>query len=190
MSVLSFKKKKPVVNSYHIQSSKIFITGGSKANDWTLNIDTFACEGYFKANIDELEEIKGLHFRMPVSELRSSNVEAEKTIKSLLKNKNCEEISFTQKRRMILPIMKMVHVIGDFKMGNGIHSAPMQIQYTIDSEKSMTLVAKQFIKLSEFGIMLPNTKPGDDEEEITINISLKLVKTISKSNHLSSRSPE
>lgn len=177
---MSFTSKTPLTNTYQIVSSKIFIAGNGKINNWMLQVDSSKCEGNFITDGGELEDIGGLRFAFPVQQISSTNPYVAETLKSCFTGKDCNEITFTQKSLMILPIMKTVHMIGEIKIGKGAHNVPMQMQYIINQDQSITLYAKQFVKLSEFGISLPNIKPGDIEEEVTINIALNLKKKQSK----------
>ncbi len=54
----------------------------------------------------------------------------------------------------------------------------MQMQFVPNEDGTITLYSKQFIKLCEFGITLPNAKSTDVEQEITLNVSLTLTKSL------------
>lgn len=163
-------------SNYTVVSSNVFIAGAGKANNWKLQVENTECGGKFVVNADGLQDISGLNFNFSVDQLSSTNQQNAESLKASLKDKNCGEITFSQKNIMILPIMRMVHIIGEFKIGDDVHAVPMQMQYEINNDGSISLNAKQFVKLSAFGIKLPNVKAGDLEEEVTINISLKLAK--------------
>jgi hypothetical protein len=148
----------------------------AKSNEWKLNIGSTNCNGNFIMNDSELSDIKGLSFNFSANQLEAANEKAAANLDASLKNKNVEEITFTQKHIMILPLMKMAHVLGELKIGDQIHTVPMQMSYVVNEDGSISLNGKQYIKLSAFGITLPNTKAGDREEEVTINIAIKLEK--------------
>lgn len=173
---MSFVNKKPIANTYQIVSSKFSITSAGKTNNLQLQIENSNCDGKFIAEDSQLEDISDLHFSFSTDQIIADNQPLAQALKLALKEKNCTEISFTQKKLMILPLMKMAHVLGEIKIGDGTHTVPMQMQYIVDEEGNITLYAKQYIRLSEFGIILPKAKSKDLEEEITINLTLKLAK--------------
>lgn len=176
LTVMSFKSSEPIGNTYQIVSSKIVIEGTGKINDWKMQVDSSKFEGNFISAENQLEDIQGFRFSFPVNQSQPSNQLGGEIIKSSLLDKNCGEITFNQKSLMILPIMQMIHLVGEIKIGKDTHNVPMQMQYILNEDGSMMLYGKQYIKLSEFDIALPNVKPTDREEEITINITIKLAK--------------
>ncbi|MEJ5994407.1 hypothetical protein WG904_08255 [Pedobacter sp. Du54] len=178
LMVMSFRNIGPTPNTYQIISSKISIEGTGKFSQMKLNAGNCNVEGQFSTDSDLLEDIKDLRFSIPIDQINARTQQDAEMIKTLFKNKNCNEITFNQKSLMVLPIMKMVHMIGEIKIGNEKHAVPMQMQYLANEDGSITLYGRQFVKLSEFGIILPNTKPTDVEEEITINISIQLNKPL------------
>jgi hypothetical protein len=175
MMMISFVSKASE-NNKHVVDSKSSIDGSTKNNEWKLNISSDNCFGSFMMNDNELSTIKDLRFNFSVNQLQASNEQAAADLNKALKDKNVNEVQFTQNHIMILPIMKMAHVIGELKIGDQVHTVPMQMSYTVNEDGSISLNGKQFIKLSAFGIFLPNTKPGDREEEVTINIAINLEK--------------
>ena len=176
LMVMSFKNADPKANTYQIVSSKIVIEGTGKINDWKMQVDNSKFEGNFISAENQLEDIQGFRFSFPIIQSQPSNQLGGEAIMTSLLDKNCGEITFNQKSLMILPIMKMIHLVGEIKIGKDTHNVPMQMQYVLNEDGSMMLYGKQFIKLSEFGITLPNVKSTDREEEITINITIKLAK--------------
>lgn len=173
---MSFVNKKSIANTYQIVSANFFISGSENVNSLKLQIENSNCEGKFIIEDRQLENISDLNFSFSTHQIIADNQPLAEALKVALKEKNCNEISFTQKQLMILPVMKMVHLLGEIKIGNETHTVPMQIHYTIEEDGSMILHAKQFIKLSEFGIVLPKIKSSKAVQEITINIALKLTK--------------
>ncbi|MGF1923040.1 MAG: YceI family protein [Bacteroidia bacterium] len=176
LMVMSFINTDSTSNYYQIISSRVFIEGSGKINDWKLPIDTFNCKGNFIAKSGVLEDITDLQFTFPISKINTTSAQNAEELKTSFSNKNCSEISFSQKSLMILPIMKVVHLVGELKIGTDVHAVPMQMQYNVNADGSISLNAKQYLKLSEFGIKLANVKAGDVEEEVTINIALNLKK--------------
>jgi hypothetical protein len=166
----------PQKSDYLIIDPKITLTGSDGSKDWNAVLDSFNFTAKFITNEGELDNISDFQFTLPVNQIHIDQCKTGGLIKEAILNSNCREIIFSQKNLMILPIMKMVHIIGDIKMMNSIHSVPMQMQYVIDKDQNIKVVAKQFIRLSEFGIILPNVGVGTVEDEMTINIEFTLLK--------------
>ncbi|MFD0941068.1 hypothetical protein [Pedobacter boryungensis] len=176
MMMMSFVSA-PTESNYHVASSNAFISGSAKSDQWKVNIKSANCKGVFTIEDNELSDIQNLSLGFTLDQLQSASVQSAESLITSLKGKNCEEIEFKQQRVMILPIMKMIHMIGEVKIGDRVNSVPMQMSTEANEDGSITLNAKQFVKLSSFGISLPNTKPGDAAEEVIINVSLKLEKS-------------
>ena len=176
LTFMSFTRTEPALDTYKIVSSKIVMEGTGKISDWKMQVDSSKFDGSFITEGDQLEDIKGFHFSFALANCNSSNPLVEETIKSAILSKNCNEIIFNQKSLMILPIMKMIHLIGEMKIGKDSYSVSMQMQYLLNEDGSIIVSGKQHVALSEFGIRLANVKLTDANEEITINISLKLAK--------------
>lgn len=167
---MSFINPKPAANTYQIVSSSIFIAGNGQVNDWKLTVETSKFEGNFITEGNQLEDINGFRFSFPIPKSTTSNQQGAEVLKNSLQNINCGEITFSQKQIMILPIMKSIHLVGEIKIGNNTHAVPMHMQYITQEDGTMMVYGKQFVRLSEFGINLPK------DEEVTINIALKLTK--------------
>lgn len=176
LMMMSFVNPKPVINSYQIISSKVYIAGGGKTKNWKLAVDTSKFAGNFITDGEQLEDIKGFNFSFPIQNLNATNQQGAEILKSTFQDKNCGEITFSQKNIMILPMMKSIHLIGEIKIGNKIHQVPMQMQYLLNNDGSITVYGKQFVKLSEFDINIKKVKPAYMTEELTINIVLELAK--------------
>lgn len=177
LMVMSFINPKPVANSYQIVSSKVYIAGGGKTNNWKLAVDNSKFDGNFITDGGEqLEDIRGFSFSFPIQNLNTANQLGAEILKNSFQDKNCGEITFSQKNIMILPIMKSIHLVGEITIGNKTNAVPMHMQYLLNKDGSITVYGKQFVKLTEFGINLTNAKPADMAGEVTINIVLELVK--------------
>lgn len=177
LMAMSFVNPKTEVNTYQIVSSKIFIASNDKSSDWKLTVNTSKFEGNFIIDGEQLEDIKDFRFSFPLTNSKTENQEATKNLKTSVEHINCGEITFSQKKIMILPIMKSIHIVGEIKIGNHTYTVPMQMQYSTNEDGSMVVYGKQFIKQSDLGISAPIVKPEEFEEELTINITLKLAKS-------------
>ncbi|MCY1536864.1 hypothetical protein D9M68_723360 [compost metagenome] len=85
-------------------------------------------------------------------------------------------MQFVQKRVMILPTMRMVHIIGELKLINSTQIVPIQLQYTQETDQQLHFKGKQIIRLSEFGIKDNHIDAASRADEITINIEFTLTK--------------
>lgn len=176
LMIMSFVNPKSATNSYQIVTSKVYIAGGGKNNNWKLAVDNSKFDGNFITDGEQLEDIRGFSFSFPIQNLNTANQLGAEVLKNSFQDKNCGEITFSQKNIMILPIMKSIHLVGEIKIGNKTQQVPMHMQYLLNNDGSITVYGKQFVKLSEFGINVTNAKPADMAGEVTINIVLELVK--------------
>ncbi len=176
LMMMSFINFKPIANSYHIVSSKVYLAGGGKTNNWKLTVDTSKFNGNFITEGEQLEDISGFNFSFPLQNLNTTNQLGAEILKKSFHDKNYGEITFNQKDIMILPMMKSIHLVGEIKIRNKTQQVPMHMQYLLNDDGSITVYGKQFVKLSEFDINVKKAKPADMAEEVTINIVLELAK--------------
>ena len=176
LMVMSFVNTKESSNSYQIVNSKFYFQGAGKNIDWKLQAKSSSFDANFTINGDQLEDITNMNFSIPVNQLYSTNPQIEESIEKLFKDSKCSEVVFTQTRSMILPTMKMIHLVGEITAGNVKQIVPIQMQYTVNADGSIDLIAKQFLNKSILGSSLAKVKKGNLNEEISLNFVLNLKK--------------
>lgn len=157
-----------------IAESKVNITGTGSLGKWKMETNAIDCQGSFETKDDELLTISDLSFTLPVNSLKSNNHELETMLNEVFNKNNRRAIVFKQQSVMILPIMKKIHVIGELSLLNGAQSLPLQVNYELTNDQTLTITGKQMISLSQYGLKLPSHMAGtiDDEVEIEINFVL------------------
>lgn len=160
--------------AFEVLQSKITISSCISPDKWMLQSGSISSTGSFELKEDALLNISNLSFTIPVSQLKSTNHELELALQNIFRQSNCNTIQFKQSHVMILPIMKMAQVIGNFSMANGQHSLPMQLHYELNDGQSLRIWGKQVVSLSGFGINVPlyETERIGDEMELTIDFVL------------------
>ncbi len=115
------------------------------------------CEGQLIIKDGHLEDIKNLKFNIPHAILKSIDKD------SILFDKN---VSFEQNRVMVLPLMGMIHLIGELNIDGVKTMADFQLSYTINEDKSISLKGSKLIKSIELKAFNPEsldlTKVKDD----------------------------
>lgn len=176
LMAMSFVTTNESANSYKVASSKVYFEGIGKNIEWKLQAESTLFDAKFTTNGDQLEEITNMSFSIPIDQLHSTDPQIEESIKKLFKDSECTEVVFTQSKSMILPIMKMIHMVGELKAGSVKQIVPMQMQYTVNTDGSIDLIAKQFLSKSMLGTSLSNAKKGSVNEEVSLNFVLNLKK--------------
>ena len=133
MMIMSFINPKPIINSYQIVSSKVYIAGGGKTNNWKLPVDTPKFDGNFITDGEQLEDIRGFSFSFPIQNLNTANQLGAEVLKNSFQDKNCGEITFSKKNIMILPIMKSIHLVGEIKICESVN-VPSKISALLASK--------------------------------------------------------
>lgn len=165
---------KPV--AYEVSQSNITISGFSGLNTWKLKSASIQCEGDFEIKNDELMNIDKVNFIAPIQDFISDDQQVALFIKDFFIKNNCTQIAFKQEYLMVLPIMKMVHMIGEFSMVSNNHTIPFQLHYKLKDNQTLRISGKQTIKMSEFGVKMPAYAVGAIDDEIEVEIDLVLIR--------------
>ncbi|TKC10439.1 hypothetical protein FA048_09645 [Pedobacter polaris] len=161
---------------YQILNPKIAIAGSGKYKDWKLVIETFKMDARFLANEQVMEGVRDFSLSLKIDPLNSNGNKIETLILHAFQSSGCNTIEFTQTNLMILPMMKVVHMVGDLKAMKLVKSSPMNLIYVVDNERTITVKGKLFTRLSDFGISDPNIRLEALEDELTIYIEFTLKK--------------
>ncbi|SFH43701.1 hypothetical protein [Pedobacter insulae] len=160
---------------FEVLSSKFTLSGSSSGNKWVLAANSVASTGEFEFRDQELLNISELTFTIPIQQLKCSNHQQESMLQEILIQNNCTKLAFKQEHVMILPIMKMAHVIGGFSMFNGAYNIPMQLHYELNEDRSLRIWGKQVVSLSAFGFKIPAYEVGKIDDEMELEIDFVLV---------------
>lgn len=162
---------------YEVSNSSITISG-TGSQDWSLTSTSFPFNGRFDQDSEELNKVSDLQFEMPVSTLNSDNIESQELIRRVLNQSNCDKITFKQRHAMVLPLMKMVHVIGDLTLANGSQTVPLQMNFSLNGKDGLTLEGKYKFRLSDFGVRISAEDAGVINDEVEIDLVFQLEKKI------------
>ncbi len=178
-SISSIEKDKELMTYKTLESRVIFRnTGGSVP--WRMIANAVSCEGSFEIDDHQLINLSGLSFEIPISQFKSGHHQIEAIISGLFKLNNCERIAFKQKFGMVLPVMQKIHVIGEANILNGIHTAPMQVDYELNADNTLRIRGKQSFSLRQFGVKVPPHLTGMIDDEIEFEIDFLLETKVSE----------
>ncbi len=166
------EKKERLV--FDVEASKITISGSGNANKWKMEANSVSCSGEFEVSDHQLLTINGFGFTLPINMLKSDNHQLESSVKDIFRRSSCNQLIFTQKASMVLPIMKKIHVIGELDILNGKSTIPLQVSYELNTDQTLRITGKQTISLNEYGIKIPVHLVGliDDQVELEIDFLL------------------
>ncbi|TKC10651.1 hypothetical protein FA048_10770 [Pedobacter polaris] len=162
--------------AYQIQSSKLSIEGSGKLKDWKPEIENFGCTGKFSAHEKGLDSISNFSFSLSVNEADHKQDKVGSDIYQAMLSSGNNKIAFSQKNLMILPILKVAQLNGEVQMLNGLHYAPMSLQYVMEKDQSITVKGTQVIWLYELGVVPKDIKDYHAKDKISINIEFTLTK--------------
>jgi hypothetical protein len=168
----------PLDEIYYITKSKISFLGKTEKKDWQVETTAVDCSGMFTTKEGELESISGFCFKVPINQVIKAISQADSARCRALQKSNLTEITFVQRRIMILPIMKMVHIIYDVKALGYTSTIPIQLQvaYIQGTNGQILLKGKQVVLLSELGIRLEQVDGDAKIDEVTIEIDFTVAK--------------
>lgn len=158
---------------YRSMNSNISIFNPGEESDAKVEASTFACDADLTFEEGKLTDISSFNFAIPINEFKSNDEQLELTIQNLFRNRH-GEVTFKQQRVMVLPIMKMMHLVGELTIANATRPFSFQFAYEINKDQTLTIKGKQTVNLTEFGILLPNLIRGN-KNEIDLNFDLKMV---------------
>lgn len=165
-----------VNENYSVISQKIIVQGKQGTKPWEVAIASFHCDGTFSIPGGELEDVSGFGFSFPVTELLSELAKVNPAVYEIIKNSRCREFSFKQNKSMILPVMKVVHLVGEAETVTGNQAAPIQLTYEPGPQGEVKFTGKLVMALSGFVLKEGNIIAGTEQNEITIVIEVTLAK--------------
>lgn len=174
MSSATIKETEPT--DHFIITPKIYITSKGNSTQWAVAADSIKFSGKFYTPHGDLQNIKDFSFDLPITHVLMAANKTHPSILEAIKASNCQNISFTQKKLMILPTMKMVHMIGEVNLKRS-QAVPLQLEYHLENDQQIHFKGKQIIALSEFGIKAEDVDAANRLDEITIHIEFTLTKT-------------
>ncbi|TKC06708.1 hypothetical protein FA048_16020 [Pedobacter polaris] len=128
--------------------SKMKLSGYSKLNNWTMGFKSLNSEGSFIIKDGELDRISELKFDILTNIVTNEGEELDSELYTLLTNGEAQKISFKLTRQMVLPIMKKVHLVGDFTFAGETHSVSLYLDYEVDQNKNVKFNGTNTILLS------------------------------------------
>lgn len=145
-------------DTYHsdFNESKVYLSGISNAKEWKMKVNGFSSQANFVVENQELQEVVGLNFKLPIDLEKTEHSELEAAVLEVLVFNNCNEISFDQRNQMVLPIMKMIHLVGNLNIANRSIPVSLPMSYIVNSDQSISLKGTKSIKLNEYGINIPS----------------------------------
>ena len=172
--------------AYKSFDSKISITSTNMDIDSKIEASNFVCEADFLVDGDQVLDISSFRFSVPIVQFKPDHQKVETAIQQLFKSSDGTSINFVQQRVMVLPTMKMIHLIGEISIANVKQHIAFQLAYDLNKNKELILKGKQFIRLSDFGIVIPQDLLGKIKNEFSINLNIKMIEeklATSKTNY-------
>lgn len=165
---------------YHsnLNESSVYLSGSSDAKEWKMKVNGFTCQARFVVENQELQEVVDLNFKLPVDLEKTENSELEAAVLEVFAFNNCNEISFDQRNQMVLPIMKMIHLVGNLNIANRSIPISLPMSYVVNNDQSISLKGSKSIKLNEYGLNVPThlLSVVNVNHEVTIDFNLLLRK--------------
>ena len=126
------------------------LSGYANLNNWTLDSDNLNSAGSFMIKDGELDEINTFQFDVSTNSLKSEDASINSVLHTVLAKGGTQKISFRLTKEMVLPIMKMVHLVGDFTMAGVTRTVSLQMSYEMDQNNNIKLSGTNSISLSDF----------------------------------------
>ncbi|RZK50790.1 MAG: hypothetical protein EOO99_01070 [Pedobacter sp.] len=175
LSSVAFISTQGKSSLYAIEDSRIIISG-TGGTHWELDANSFPYQGEFIVNNGDLESIENVSFEVPINWLQSNDIQMEELVKGLFLENNCHRITFQQRHGMVLPIMKMIHLVGELGLASSPQSMAFQANYRQQNKSELLFESKQEINLSDFGIQIPADKQQLIDDKVEVKVQIKLVK--------------
>lgn len=144
------KSSEVTVNYKSSAESKMNLSGYANLNNWSMDYKSLNSEGSFIVKGGELSEINALQFEIGTSMLEGENAAVDSALYNVIANGKSEKISFKLTRQMVLPMMKMVHLVGDFTIGGVTRPISLQMAYEVGADNSIRISGTNTILLSLF----------------------------------------
>ncbi|MEJ5995036.1 YceI family protein [Pedobacter sp. Du54] len=160
---------------YKTFDSSVAITNASSAQVQKTNSNIINCEANFTFDEGKVMDVSNFQFQVPFNQFDIANPNIESAIHTVFKLNQVTQVSFVQEKVMVLPTMKMIHVIGLLTMANVEHSLAFQFTYVINKDKSISINGEQTIDLAEFGLKIPDALKNVVDNSIKIKLNLKMI---------------
>ncbi len=155
--------------------SRISIISANADKDTKIETTAFNCDANFVVEDDKLIDISNFQFTIQVNQFKSENKQLELAVQNLVENNKVAEIKFVQERVMVLPTMKMIHLIGKITIANVNQSISFQLAYHINANNELLIEGKQSICLNELGIIIPLEMKHVVKNKLDIKLNLKMI---------------
>lgn len=147
----AFTKSSEVSLNYKSSTgSKMELSGHANLNSWTMGYRNLNSEGSFMVKDGGLGEISALRFEIETSMLDGGNAAVDSVLYKVIANGGSQKISFKLTKQMVLPLMKMVHLVGDFTIGGVTRPISLQMAYSVDHNNNIRISGTNTILLSLF----------------------------------------
>lgn len=165
-SIALINTSKEILYFKSVNSNVIFESSTSK-----LEATSFNCTANFVVEENNLVDVSDFQFTIPIDQFTSENKQLEFAVKNLSGSAHNNEVKFVQKQVMVLPIMKMIHLIGY------INNEPiaLQLAYEINANNELLIKGKQNFRLSDFGIKIPIDLQGAVKNEFDLKLNFRMV---------------
>jgi len=155
-------------------NSSISLTNFLNASG-SKSVSKISCEANFSFEDGELMDISAFQFDIPTDQFNGNQQQMASAVENLFRANHVDNIRFVQEKVMVLPRMKMIHLIGTIKIGSVNQPIAFQFAYTINRDQSLSITGKQAINLNDFGIKIPTELKDVIKNEININLDLKMI---------------
>lgn len=156
-------------NTYQIAHAKGTLSG-SGLQHWSLQAITNEVEGKLVVEDQQLSSIASLEFHIPIHQFHSAVPELGEMVQEMFSANHCTSLSFKQRQSMVLPQLKMAHVISTLSLGNSSNTVPFQFNAFFNPDQTITLKGKQSFRLSDFGIRIPDDKTNAINDSVSLNL--------------------
>ena len=156
-------------------SSDIYIVKNSFVDSY--HTKAVKAEGIFVVKNGSLDEVKSFSLKMSIG---SSNIFVNQNI-------DVDSLDFKLTHVMILPQMKMIHIIGVLDVSGVSKRTEFDFNYVINEDLSLSLIASKTIKIRDFKKDIKLSKLASKQKNANdINLNLQLLFKQNTVNYLAS----
>lgn len=177
---------------YKLNSSKesnVKVLGTSNVHDWSMEAQNPTAEASFSGLIGDdriPKNLSSLNFSVAAKSLKSEHKSMDNRTYKTIKADTYPKITFKLIAATITPLRKTMFLIkatGTLTIAGTAKTVTMQVNGTVNDDRSITCSGQQKIKLTDFNIQPPSfmmgaMKVGDD---LTIQYGLNFKRTIQNS---------
>ncbi|MGF1926166.1 MAG: YceI family protein, partial [Bacteroidia bacterium] len=167
--------------TYKSVESKVSLSSINMSNEAKLEAANFACETSVVLDGDQVSDISGFSFNIPITQFKHADPLIEDAIRQLLASGGAKYISFKQHHVMVLPTMKMIHLIGELNIAKVSRPVAFQLEFDFNKNKELVLKGKQAIQLSDFGIVIPEDLQVHFKDDFNIDLSAVMTEKMDRS---------